>query len=106
MISALPVSGAAVPNTFGAQLEPPRISLISAELELPVALSAEFGSEMGRPQLAVLDLLLQRADVDPEVALERVVRPLRVQQVERFDLLVAEHTHVMDHMLGVMATSA
>ena len=53
------------------------------QLELAEALAAEFRAEVRGPQAARLDLLAQRADVDAEVALERVVRELRIQQVER-----------------------
>ena len=60
------------------------------QLELAETLAAEFGPEVRGPQAAGLHLLAQRADVHPEVALERVVRELRIEQVERRDLLVAE----------------
>ena len=43
MISALPVSGAAVPNTIGAQLDVPRISLISASFSCPKPLPPSSG---------------------------------------------------------------
>ena len=66
MISALPVSGAWQPKMTGAQLDRPRISFSSAELELPVPLPAELGPEVGRPQALLADRLLQRVDDLPD----------------------------------------
>ena len=62
MISALPVSGAWVPNTIGAQLDRPRISFMQRQLQLAEPLAAELGAEVGRPEAAVADLLLERID--------------------------------------------
>ena len=90
MISALPVSGAAVPNTFGAQFDAAEDLVDQRQLELAEALAAELRAEVRGPQAARLHLLAQRADVHAQVAFERVVRKLRIEQVERCDLLVAE----------------
>ena len=62
MISALPVSGAWQPKMIGAHCERPRISLSRRELHLAVALAAELGTEVARPQTLVADPLLQRID--------------------------------------------
>ena len=87
MISALPESGAWQPNTLGAHCERPRISFISAELQLAVALAAEVGPEVARPQVARLHLLLQRAHHLLVHGMRLVVDEVRAErEVERLDL--------------------
>ena len=62
MISALPVSGAAQPNTIGAHCDRPSSSFSSAELDLAVALTAELGLEVARPEVLVAHLVLELVD--------------------------------------------
>ena len=83
MISALPVSGAWVPKTMGAQPEVPRISLRRASLSLPVALASELRSEMRRPQVVVAHLLLHGVDDGAQLVVEWMELPVRVPEVER-----------------------
>ena len=90
MSSALPESGAWQPNALGASGDVPRISCMSPSLHLAEALAAELGRQVRRPQPALLDLLLQRA--------QRAVELLgvEVERLERPDLLAHERRHPVE----------
>ena len=62
MISALPVSGAAQPNTIGAQPRPAEHLVEQRELQLAVALAAELRVRDGGPQVLSPHLVLQLVD--------------------------------------------
>ena len=64
------------------------------ELHLAVALAAELGVEVARPQAAVPHLLLERFG-----GLPRVVGHVVVEEGERFDLLVDELAHPVELLL-------
>src|SRR5262249_48201082 len=60
------------------------------QLELPVSLPAELGTEVGGPQPALPDLLLQRVDDLPQAFVRRAVLQPAEGQVERLDLVPDE----------------
>ena len=70
------------------------------QLELAVALAAELGAEVGGPQTAVLDLLLQRTDHGHGRLVALVVR-IAEHQVERLDVLTDELVHPVELELVV-----
>ena len=66
-----------------------------AELDLAEALAAEVGRQVGGPQAALLDLLLQRLDR----ALEALLAELLEDRLDRPDLLAHELAHPVELLL-------
>ena len=71
------------------------------ELELSVALTAEVGSEVRRPQPLLADLLLERVDDLATVVVQRGELQVRPDEVERFDLIADELVGPVEHLLVV-----
>ena len=90
--SLLPESGAWLPKMFGATAAATEDLVHQRELHLAVALPAELGIEVARPQAAVLHLLLERC----RRARPRVVGHVVVEERERLDLLVDEGAHPLE----------
>jgi hypothetical protein len=78
MISALPVSGAWVPKTIGAQ---------QGQLHLPVPLAAQFRPEVRGPQVVVPHFLLHGIDDRPQLVIEWMELAAGVEDVEGLDLV-------------------
>ena len=72
-ISELPESGAALPNTDGANGGRAEDLVHQAELDLAEALAAEVGRQVRGPQPALLDLLLERRDHALEAVLAQLL---------------------------------
>ena len=87
MISALPVSGAWVPNTIGRPARHPENLVEEGQLHLPVPLATQFGPEVGGPQVVVPHLLLHGVDDRPQLVVERMELPAGVEDVEGLDLV-------------------
>ena len=96
-ISELPESGAALPNASGAIGEVPRISCISPRRTWPMPWPPSSGRQVGRPQAARLDLLLQRR----ERAAEPVDAQLVPDRLQRPDLAADEVRHPVELLLEV-----
>ena len=93
--SELPESGAALPNTDGANTDAAEDLVHEAELDLAEALAAEVGRQVGGPQAALLDLLLERRDG----ALEALLAELLEDGLDRPDLLAHELAHPVELLL-------
>ena len=57
------------------------------QLDLPVPLAAQLGTEMSSPQIVVAHFLFHRVDDGSQLVVERVELPVRIEQVEGFDLV-------------------
>lgn len=101
-ISALPASGAAVPNTVGAQVDRPRISFIRASLTWPYPCPPSSGLEVAGPEALCLHFVLQWRQNAAGRGVGRVVRltDMWEQQIKVFALLADKGIHPVELLLG------